>query len=435
MPTRLIPWVVVAFASVTAVVWLASSRFVIGLVAGVLAALASGAIAAISGRSLVRQLDALTAVARVVETELEPAAAEEDPNKLARDVNEVAQRAKALGRELSTLTAVVDGMVEGLWITDRDGTIIRHNNALKEMLFVAGQPLIGQSPVEVLRSAELQEAVTRACRQGESSHLEISVEGLRPRTLSIDVSPLREVGGSAAVFHDVTDLRRLEKIRKDFVANVSHELRTPLTVIRGYAETLQAGALDDRANAAQMVEIIHRQSERLSELVEDLLELSRLESRELQLESGPVPLGEAVARAAEAVRPRMDSKALTLRLELPEGLAARGDARAIERVILNLLDNAAKYTARGGRVVVSAEPLDGQCALHVADTGSGIEAKHLPRIFERFYRVDKGRSRDTGGTGLGLAIVKHLVTAMGGDVKVKSQPGEGSTFTVLLPPA
>ncbi len=249
--------------------------------------------------------------------------------------------------------------------------------------------------------------------------------------LSVHVSPLgRELAGSSAVFFDVTELRRLEKVRKDFVANVSHELRTPITAIRGYAETLQSGAINDPVAAPKMVDIIHRQSERLSELVEDLLELSRLESRQIQLAEKPVDLLEATQRALEAVRPKAKPRGTTLEVQVPPNLFVLGDQRAIEQIVLNLVDNAVKYSRPNGRVELSATSRDGLVEMRIKDNGAGIESRHLSRIFERFYRVDKGRSREMGGTGLGLSIVKHLITTMKGDVRCESAPGQGSTFFV-----
>lgn len=341
-----------------------------------------------------------------------------------------------LTQEARTLTAVLDGMIEGIWVTDAEGTVVRHNDALREMLQPGSPGIVGQRPLALIRNEELNEAVMRACREGSSSRLELTLEGLFPRTLAIRVTPLgKDLPGSAAVFNDVTELRRLEKVRKDFVANVSHELRTPITAIRGYAETLQSGALKDAEMAPKMVEIIHRQSERLSELVEDLLELSRLESREVQLKIANVPLAVAASRAAETVKPKAAGKNIHLELQIPPALVARGDERAVEQVLLNLLDNAVKYTPAGGRVDVFGTLEEGRCVVRVKDTGVGIEPKHLPRIFERFYRVDKGRSRDMGGTGLGLSIVKHLLGAMEGEVKVESQPNVGSVFVIFLPVA
>jgi two-component system phosphate regulon sensor histidine kinase PhoR len=406
--------------------------------AAAIAALSAGAGAAITAWQLggvwKRRTDAFAAAARglVVESRAHVDASD-DPTALAHEVRRTAADAKELARQLSVLRAVIDGMREGVWITSPDGTVLEHNNALKELLYT-GQQLVGQRPVELLRSAELQLAVEKACREGLASNLELTVEGVKPVVLSVHVSPLgRELGGSAAVFFDVTELRRLEKVRKDFVANVSHELRTPITAIRGYSETLQGGALKDPENAPKMVDIIHRQSERLSELVEDLLELSRLESRQIQLAEAPVDVTEAAQRALEAVRPKARDRGTQLELQIPPGTRALGDQRAVEQVLLNLVDNAVKYTPANGHVWVSAQVVDGAVELRVRDDGPGIEPRHLPRIFERFYRVDKGRSRDMGGTGLGLSIVKHLVTAMKGDVRVESGPRGGSTFFVQLP--
>jgi two-component system, OmpR family, phosphate regulon sensor histidine kinase PhoR len=337
-------------------------------------------------------------------------------------------------QETRTLTAVLDGMVEGIWITDAEGTVVRHNDALREMLQPGRGPIVGQRPLALIRDEALNDAVARACQEGLSSRLELTLEGLFPLTLSIRVTPLgKDLPGSAAVFNDVTELRRLENVRKDFVANVSHELRTPITAIRGYAETLQTGALQDPAVAPKMVEIIHRQSERLSELVEDLLELSRLESREMKLKFADVSLAVAASRAADTVKPKAEGKNIHLELHVPPELKARADGRAVEQVLLNLLDNAVKYTPAGGRVDVFGGQEDGRCVVRVKDTGVGIEPKHLSRIFERFYRVDKGRSRDMGGTGLGLSIVKHLLGAMDGEVKVESRPNVGSVFVIFLP--
>lgn len=338
-------------------------------------------------------------------------------------------------RALAVLRAVIDGMAEGVWVTSDDGTVVEHNNALKELLF-SGTGIVGHKAGEIVESAELQQAVQRACREHVASRLELNLEGVRPRVLSVHVSPLgHELSGSSAVFFDVTELRRLEKVRKDFVANVSHELRTPVTAIRGYAETLLSGALKDPTAAPKMVDIIHRQSERLSELVEDLLELSRLESRELQLAEKPINLAQAAQGASEAVRPKARARNTAIELQVPPDLFVLADPRGVEQVVLNLLDNAVKYTPPNGRVWLKARPLGAEVELTVKDDGPGIEARHLPRLFERFYRVDKGRSRDMGGTGLGLSIVKHLVTAMKGDVRVESTPGQGSTFFVTLPVA
>jgi len=267
-----------------------------------------------------------------------------------------------------------------------------------------------------------------------TSKVEVSMDAPRSKTLEVHVAPLGgSLPGSAAVFRDVTERKRLERVRQDFVANVSHELRTPIAAILGYAETLRSGALADADHAPQMVEIIHRQSERLGDLVSDLLELSRLDAGERPLSSAAVSLGEVARQASEAMEPRAAGKHLSLQLHVPPDLTARADPKALEQVLLNLLDNAIKYTPEGGRVELVGERVGDRAQLSVKDTGLGIEAKHLPRLFERFYRVDRGRSREQGGTGLGLSIVRHLVHGMEGEVRVASQLGVGSTFTVVLP--
>jgi two-component system phosphate regulon sensor histidine kinase PhoR len=430
-------WPLVSFGLATALLFIATNDARSSVLGGANTCFFAFATALAVSRHWRRRADAFAAAARGLQVEpLEDAPNDPDnPTNLAREVQSTAESARETGRQLAVLRAVVDGMAEGVWITGEDGTVLQHNSALKEMLY-SGQELVGQRPVELLRSAELQEAVEKACREGLPSRLELPVEGVRPRVLSIHVSPLgRELGGSAAVFFDVTELRRLEKVRKDFVANVSHELRTPITAIRGYSETLMSGALNDASAAPKMVDIIHRQSERLSELVEDLLELSRIESKQLQLAQEPVELAEAAQRASEAVRPKARARNTTIDLQIDPGLSALADQRALEQVLLNLLDNAVKYTPPSGHVWVSAKRREHDVQVAIRDDGPGIEPRHLPRIFERFYRVDKGRSRDMGGTGLGLSIVKHLVTGMKGEVRVESAPGKGSTFFVELPAA
>jgi two-component system, OmpR family, phosphate regulon sensor histidine kinase PhoR len=338
----------------------------------------------------------------------------------------------AAAYEERVLAAALEGIADGVWITDATGAVVRHNAALRRLLD-PGQEVVGKRPLFLVRKGELHEAVLRACGGGAPSVVQVVMEGPRPRVLEVQVAPLGGgLTGSAAVFRDVTELKRLERVRQDFVANVSHELRTPIAAILGYAETLQSGALSDPVHGPQMVDIIHRQSERLSELVTDLLELSRLDAGERPLSVGTVALAEVVARAAEAVEPRATAKHIRISREIAPGLLARADAKALEQVLLNLLDNAVKYTSEGGSVDLNARVENSRVELSVRDSGLGIEAKHLPRLFERFYRVDRGRSRDMGGTGLGLSIVRHLVSAMDGDVRVQSQLGVGSTFTIVL---
>ncbi|HEY0883368.1 MAG TPA: ATP-binding protein [Archangium sp.] len=425
-------WAWGTFIGVSAFAFVLTTSVSQGLVLGLVAAGCAWAAAVRVTQQWRQRAEAFAAAARGIS--VDPGVevpSGDDPLRLAREVQSAAITARENARKLTVLRAVIDGMAEGVWITSQDGTVIEHNDALKEFLYT-GQEIVGHRPRDLVQSAELQAATMKACLENAPSRLELTVEGVRPCVLSVHVSPLRDLGGSSAVFFDVTELRRLEKVRKDFVANVSHELRTPITAIRGYAETLQSGAIADPVAAPKMVDIIHRQSERLSELVEDLLELSRLESRQIQLAEKPVELSEAITRALEAVRPKAQPRGTTFHVQVPPGVFVLGDQRAVEQIILNLVDNAVKYSPPSGRVELSAATEEGQVTLRVKDNGGGIEARHLSRIFERFYRVDKGRSREMGGTGLGLSIVKHLATAMKGDVRCESTPGQGSSFFLKL---
>jgi len=406
------------------------------LLPGIAAGLGAGALADARAGALAGGLASLLAFVIALFSESEAARA----LTRAGEAADARQRAIAEERdgalvEVQTLAAAIEAIDVGLWITDEQGVVLRHNEALRTMLGT-DQELVGQRPLFLVRRTELHDAVLRACREGVTSKVEISMDAPRSKTLEIYVTPLGgPLRGSAAVFRDITERKRLERVRQDFVANVSHELRTPIAAILGYAETLRSGALSDTRHAPQMVEIIHRQSERLGELVSDLLELSRLDAGERPLSSAAVSLETVARQASDAMEPRAAGKRLSMQLHVPADLTARADPKALEQVLLNLLDNAIKYTPEGGTVELTGERVGDRAHLSVRDTGLGIEAKHLPRLFERFYRVDRGRSRDMGGTGLGLSIVRHLVHGMEGEVRVASQLGVGTTFTVVLPAA
>jgi two-component system phosphate regulon sensor histidine kinase PhoR len=240
--------------------------------------------------------------------------------------------------------------------------------------------------------------------------------------------------GILAVFVDVSEIRRLETLRKDFVANVSHELRTPITAVRSAVDTLRLTLSDDPDASERFVDIIDRNAQRLGALVEDLLDLSRIESKEYRPEAAPVALRAVSEQVLTLLRPRIEEKRFEVRNEIASELPpVRADRKGLEQVFTNLLDNAIKYCGPGTRICLRAARNGNTFRIEVADTGPGIEPRHLPRLFERFYRVDSGRSRDMGGTGLGLSIVKHLVEAMGGTIGVDSTPGKGSTFWLTLP--
>jgi two-component system phosphate regulon sensor histidine kinase PhoR len=301
------------------------------------------------------------------------------------------------------------------------------------MLSQGGQLLIFQIYVMPLLSALwLEQAVVPEGLPETAALLPASV-----------TPPLEEVSGGVSgcvvVFHDITAIRRTEKMRRDFVANVSHELRTPLSAIKGYAETLLDGALDDETVSFDFVNIIHNHAIRLSRLVEDLLDLSKLESPDFRPELSPTALPALIQHTMSVVADAADVKEIALSARLPQPVLPLVLANAVnlEQVFFNLLDNAIKYTPAGGTIVVEAFVTpntqgDSVVQVNVVDTGMGIEAKHIPRLFERFYRVDKARSRDMGGTGLGLSIVKHIIQLHGGEIWVRSEPNKGSTFSFTL---
>jgi len=305
---------------------------------------------------------------------------------------------------------------------------IRFANALFEALAPSGRAT-GLTPLEVTRSGELDEGVRRAL-EGTGRAVDVEIPGVR-RAFRAQVAPLLR-GEVLVLLHDVTEARRAAAARRDLVANASHELRTPVAAISAAAETLLGGALDDPAEARRFVEMVARHAERLTRLTRDLLDLSRIESGAWPMQLGRVELAPLARTVLELLAGKAASRRIDLRCEVPEGLAAVADPRALEQVLVNLVDNAVKHTPDGRAVAIRAEEGDGRVVLSVADEGPGIERHHLPRIFERFYRVDPGRARDQGGTGLGLAIVKHLVQAQHGEIGVESGSG-GSRFWVRLP--
>ena len=323
---------------------------------------------------------------------------------------------------------LLSAMPDAAGLLAPDGRVRASNAALDGMS--PGGRAIGHTVLEITRNAELAEAARRAL-EGSPKRLEIQ---LGQRTWIANVVPLLR-GEALALLRDVTEARMADATRRDFVSNASHELRTPVSAIAGAAETLLGGAMDDPAQARTFVEMISRNAERLARLTNDLLDLSRIESRQWPVNLAPVMVGVVARRAVEVCAEHARRKRIELQVEVPETAFVRADARALEQVLVNLLDNAVKYTPEGGRATVRTGPADGdRVAVEVADTGPGIERHHIPRLFERFYRVDPGRARDSGGTGLGLAIVKHLVQMQEGDIGVETGAG-GTTFRVRLPRA
>jgi two-component system phosphate regulon sensor histidine kinase PhoR len=331
------------------------------------------------------------------------------------------------------LEAVLESMAEAVLVTDAQGLVVHANRSVRRILGV-GAEVLGRPLVQALALEGVQALVALAQAEQRSVHEDLPLGG---RQVLVRITPCEEPDtGLVAVLSDVTELRRLERIRRDFVANVSHELRTPVAAVLAATETLLSGALDRADTAREFVGIVDRHAERLHRLVEDLLELSRLESGEVRHLPEPVRLHDAITRALElfslAVKAR--GTALTASVD-PAVEYVEATPHALEHILSNLVDNAIKYSPEGATVRVTAAPYGDRVRLSVVDTGPGVEARHLPRLFERFYRADKSRSRDLGGTGLGLAIVKHLAEAIGATVGVESAVGQGTSFHVDLRPS
>ena len=333
--------------------------------------------------------------------------------------------------ERNQSAAILASMVEGVAVVSGDERILFCNRAFEQILELPEGISKGRKLVEALRQAELVSAVRQVLPGGDEVTGEVEVGTIRPRNFSVTAAPVRAAGANSAVLvlHDITELRRLERVRRDFVANVSHEFKTPLTAIQGFAETLLGGALDDMANRSRFVEIIREHAQRLARLTNDLLKLSRIEAGRLELETRPVNVAALVSSCVETARFKAEAKGLRIAVDLPDGNPpVRGDSSQLGEVLQNLIDNALQYTPAGGRIDVSAYSNGHEVIFTVADTGIGIPEADLERIFERFYRVDAARSREAGGTGLGLSIARHIVDAHGGRIWVESAVGQGSRF-------
>ncbi len=401
---------------------------------GGLLALAVGAMLALGfsravARPLLRLRHAAQAIARGERPAIDTRGRDEvgDLARALRSLDEnLSRRVAELERERSEMTALVASMVEGVIALDDSGAVTTLNPASRRLLRLAPDTA-PPSALELFRQRPAHEAVERALRGEETAGLEVELE---ERTALLSGHPLPG-GGAVLVLHDITGLKRLESVRRDFVANVSHELKTPLTVIRGYAETLAAEDVPPEVRR-DFLEKVLANARRMQQLVDDLLDLSRIESRAWSPQPEHVPLGALVQEVWSSLKPRADAARLTLSTRIAD-TKLYADPQAARQVLLNVLDNAVRYTPDGGHITVTAAPGPAGVQLEIADTGVGIPGEHLPRIFERFYRVDPARSRELGGTGLGLAIVKHLVEAHGGRVEALSTLGAGTTIRMLFP--
>jgi two-component system phosphate regulon sensor histidine kinase PhoR len=353
--------------------------------------------------------------------------------------NELRQRMETIVSDRNKLLAILGSMVEGVVAVDRDDRVVHMNEVAGRLLRASPAESLGKRIWEVTRVVEVCEMLEHARQRvgGTDAEVHLAMSNGEAR-IELRASPLVDgagaLSGAVVVLHDVTDLRRLEGMRRDFVANVSHELKTPLTAIRGLVETLIEDPQMEHGTRERFHAKIRDQSARLTSLVSDLLTLARVESQSPTSERKPLDLRATLRECEARFAPLCEQQGLLLEVRTaPEPLVVEGDEESLRQIVDNLLDNALKYTPAKGRIVVSALPRGREAILEVSDTGIGIEPRDLERIFERFYRVDKARSRELGGTGLGLSIVKHLALSLGGNVAVESQVGRGSTFRIVLP--
>lgn len=354
-------------------------------------------------------------------------------------VNELADHVEARFHELDThksrLEATFLSMFDGVMILDREGNILLINKALQDLLEIHDD-VAGSKPIEIIRNQDIQELADAVLSMVKSAETrEIIIYQPYERTVMVHATAIKrdeQLDGAILVFHDITELRRLEQVRRDFVANVSHELRTPMTNIKGYSETLLDGALEDPKVAREFVQIIKGDSDHLTQLIDDLLQLAKIESGTGTFDKRLHDLKGIIDSVVRDLAPQARKRNVTIENRIASPVYATVDSRAMTQVFINLIDNAIKYNQEGGKVNIFARQDGDVLTISVSDTGVGIPAEDLSRVFERFYRVDKAHSRKVDGTGLGLSIVKHILQLHGGEIIVQSEPGRGSTFQISL---
>jgi two-component system phosphate regulon sensor histidine kinase PhoR len=349
----------------------------------------------------------------------------------------IEEKVSELSREHTQLNAILASLVESLVALDHQGRVLFLNPAAEVLFGVRSADAKNRSFLEVLRHSPLNEVLTQALSEKRAIEKEILLHAPSERMLAIHALPVdygSHQTGVLASLHDLTELRKLENLRREFVANVSHELKTPLTSIKGYVETLLDGALNDPKHNKEFLETIRQHVDHLSRLIDDVLDLSAIEDHRLRYDFQAVSIAEVADRIVKALAPMATSKGVKVSLDLKADLPpVRADRERLAQIFMNLIDNAIKFNKKGGQVRISAQKADQILRIQVEDTGMGIPPADLPRVFERFYRANKDRSHDIPGTGLGLAIVKHLVEAHQGKVEAESMPGKGSIFRFSLP--
>jgi two-component system, OmpR family, phosphate regulon sensor histidine kinase PhoR len=336
---------------------------------------------------------------------------------------------------LNILQKLLDATRESVLIVDASRRIIASNQAAHDAFARHNDSLQDRRLSEMIRDLHLHEAFSGALDNGESSDIKMDFIGSEKRSYDIHVSPI-DLDGSAhaiGVFYDVTQIERLERVRQEFLSNISHELRTPLTSIMAFVETLEDGAIDDKENNRRFLGVIRRNAERMHGLIADILELSMIESGNVSIEAKPVRLFNLVEEVFTALSSKATAREITLLNKVSEDIKVSADPVRLEQMLTNLIDNGIKFNRPAGSVTVSVDQTADKTSISITDTGEGILPDHLSRVFERFYRADRGRTREVGGTGLGLAIVKHLARLHGGEVSVTSALSRGTTFIIELP--
>ena len=360
--------------------------------------------------------------------------------RLAQTLNDMAahieEKIRFIEVQNQQLRAIFQSMVEGVIVLDKEAAFVSVNPAIERMFVIDQAYAQGKTFLEVIPNNDMAEVISQVLKTNVVVSRELAIVWPVHKTLQINAVPIESAGsvtGCLIVAHDVTEMRKLETVRRDFVANVSHELKTPLTSIKGFVETLREGAFDDKEHAQQFLKIIEEHTDRLNNLINDLLDLSCLESGESFLAKEPVHFSELADKVLSGFGVAIKKKSLMVKNKIPADLAAVADRAKMEQVFTNLIDNAVKFNKDKGELVIAAQKGDRSLTVSVGDSGIGIPVRDLPRIFERFYRVDKARSRELGGTGLGLSIVKHIIELHGGTVGVESTEGIGSRFWFTLP--
>ena len=351
-------------------------------------------------------------------------------------VQELHDKIRLANEEKEKLAAAFSSMTEGVLILDSSDRIETFNRIFPEIIVSRHGDITGKTLIEAFRNIELQETLDLFKETREPLTREITIGEMTPISLNVSISKIQgEEGKTILVFHDITRLKRLERMRVDFVANVTHEIKTPLTAILGFVETLQKGAIEDEKTALRFLEIIERHAQRLNRLLEDLLMISNIELGEARFLFESVSLSGVLENVLAVVSPGSVAKSITMENNTPENLPLiRADRDRLDQILLNVLDNAVKFTPEGGKVSITAtDEKDGMVVIRISDTGIGVPNSEIARLGERFYRVDRTRSREMGGTGLGLSIVKHLIAAHGGNMEIQSRLGQGTTVILRFP--